>query len=287
MKEVNPLEDVKSVAEIPYYETVPDGRRREGKFSLEDLQFGQDPFRYHLTAYRRHGPIYRCWFRNQEWVVMGGLEANDFAWRQPDIWSYREAMAGFGNQLGFGHVTTLDGPPHRLKRRSLKAGFGNTIFRHLPAMSALAATEITRNRSRKIDLQQFFMETVIRLSAGTLLKTDLDDDLVQAMVRFEEMFMHGLNIGEYGDEYFAAEDYRMTKEKVLGFLQQLIEKRDAMGSPDDCFSAMVEGRPEQAGPYDSHEKLDDAYLLLVAGAENTARLLSWCVQYICSHPEWL
>ncbi len=287
MEEAMPKDKMKTIADISYYETSPDGRRREEKFSLEDLHFAKDPFKYHLAAYRRHGPIYRCWFRNQEWVAMGGLEANDFAWRQPDIWSYKEAMAGFGKQLGFGHVTTLDGPPHRLKRRSLKPGFGNTVFQHLPAMSVRAAAEINRNGNRKIDLHQFFMGTLIRLSAGTLLKTGLDDEMVQAMVRFEEMFMYGLNLGEYGDEYFAGQEYQQTKGKVFAFLQQLIEKRGAAGSPDDCFSAIREGRPEQAGPYESHEKLDDAYLLLVAGAENTARLLSWCVQYICGHPEWL
>ncbi len=287
MKEANSLDNLKPITEIPLYETAHNGRRREGKFSLEDLHFAKDPFNYHLAAYRRHGPIYRCWFRNQEWVAIGGLEANDFAWRKPDIWSYREAMAGFGKQLGFRHVTTLDGPPHRLKRRSLKPGFGNSTFQHLPAMCDLAASEISRNQNKNLDLHQLFMELVIRLSAGTMLKTDLSDDMVRSMTRFEEMFMHGLNIGEYGEEYFSGLDYLQTKEKVFGFLQRLVEEREKTGSPEDNFSAMFEKRPEKAGPYDPHEQLDDAYLLLIAGAENTARLLSWCLQYIFKHPEWL
>jgi len=196
-------------------------------------------------------------------------------------------MAGFGKQLGFRHVTTLDGPPHRIKRRSLKPGFGNTIFRHLPVMSDLAASEISRNQNRNLDLHQFGMETVIRLSAATLLKTELGKDMVREMAKFEEMFMHGLNIGEYGDDYFAGEDYRETKEKVFGFLQELIENRDEKGSPKDSFAVMFDQRPEQAGPYEAHEKLDDAYLLLMAGAENTARLISWCLQYIIESPDWL
>ncbi len=287
MEEAMPFEELKTLDDIPVYETAPDGRRREGRFSLEDLHFAKDPIRYHVNAYRRHGAIYKCWFRNQEWVAIGGHDANDFAWRQPDIWSYREAMAGFGKQLGFRHVTTLDGVPHRLKRRSLKPGFGNSIFRHLPAMSKLAATEINRKIDKNIDLHQFCMETIIRLSAGTLLRAEISDEMVREMAKFEEMFMHGLNVGEYGDDYFAGEDYRNTKENVFGFLQELIENRDEKGSPEDSFAAMFDERPEQAGPYDIHEKLDDAYLLLIAGAENTARLICWCLQYIAESPDWL
>lgn len=104
------------------------------------MAFAEDPIGYHLDAYRRHGPIYRTQFRNQEWVAIAGIEANDLCWTNADVWSYQKAMAGFGEELGFVHVTTLDGVPHRRKRRALGSGFrASVVFRHLPAMAAAIA----------------------------------------------------------------------------------------------------------------------------------------------------
>jgi len=119
---------------LPRYEAVAGQTSPDDRFSAEDVAFAEDPIGYHLDAYRKHGPIYRTQFRNQEWVAIAGLEANDLCWTNADVWSYQKAMAGFGEELGFVHVTTLDGVPHRRKRRALGAGFrASVVFRHLPA----------------------------------------------------------------------------------------------------------------------------------------------------------
>ena len=113
-----PSDPVNLLEDIPFYRTADDGADGPSQyFSQEDVNFAADPVGYHLDAYRRHGQIYRVSFRNRVWVAIGGLEANDFAWRNADAWSYRKAMDGFGEELGHDHVTTMDAPEHRLKRR--------------------------------------------------------------------------------------------------------------------------------------------------------------------------
>ncbi len=149
---------------LPLYETTAAGKAPDEGFSIEDVNYAKDPVGYHLRAFREFGPIYRIQFQNRMWVAIGGLEANDFAWRNPDLWNYRKAMAGFGEELGHAHVTTLDGPPHRLKRRSLKPGFGaDAVTRHLPEMARTVAERFHQMKNREIDLYDFCTQTVLKL----------------------------------------------------------------------------------------------------------------------------
>jgi cytochrome P450 len=72
--------------------------------------------------------------------VLSGLEANDLIWRNTDMWSYREANTAFAEQLGPGHVTQLDGDPHRKRRQQLRPGFKmEAVMRYLPQMNQVAA----------------------------------------------------------------------------------------------------------------------------------------------------
>jgi len=83
----------------------------------------------HLAAYRRLGPIYQLQFRGERWVALGGMDANEAAWRNPDQWDYHSALPEFREMMGPSHVTQLDGDPHRRKRRNLKPGFAmSAIF---------------------------------------------------------------------------------------------------------------------------------------------------------------
>ena len=278
----------KSIDDIPFYTTVEDGADGPSEhFSQEDVNFARDPVNYHLKAYRRHGQIYRVSFRNRTWVAIGGLEANDYAWRNSDAWSYRKAMAGFGEELGHVHVTTMDGQPHRLKRLSLKPGFRmDAVMRHLPVMSEAVAGQLRQYDGKEVDLYDFLMASIIRGSSKTMVQSELDAEMVREMATFEEKFMYGLNLGSARHEFFARQHYLDTKGKVFKFLRELIEAREGADAPDDNLTALICDRPEAAGEYSMEEKSYDAYLLLVAGAENTTKLITWIIQYLHANPEW-
>lgn len=282
-----PTQSLRSIEDLPLYETGDPAQSPDEKFSHEDVNFARDPAGYHVQAYRKYGPIYRTRFRNQIWVAIGGLDANDFAWRNPDAWSYQKAMVGFGEELGYEHVTTMDGPPHRMKRRSLKPAFKmDAVLRHLSTMSEVAAEQFAQHSKREIDLYEFCMQTLIRMSARTMLQTEVDDKMVAEMAEFEEKFMRGLNLGEFRHEYFAKASYLKTKKTVFDFLGKIIKEREERDDIDDNLAAVIRERPEEAGEYSFEEKLYDSYLILIAGAENTTKLITWVMQYLDTMPEW-
>ena len=279
----------KALETLPLYEAVPGRPSPDDRFSAEDVAFADDPIGYHLGAYRRHGPIYRTRFRNQMWVAIAGIEANDFCWTHHDVWSYQKAMAGFGEELGFVHVTTLDGVPHRRKRRALSAGFrAAAVFRHLPAMSAAIAERFDMFAGQDIDIYDFCRRAIIYASSRTMVETSLSEELLGHMADFEDKFMRGMNLGEFRQEYFAQDHYLSVKRAMFGHLAEVLAGRDTRDSVarDDNLDRVLQQRADDGEQYLTDEKLYDAYLLLVAGAENNTKLITWILQYLSEAPEW-
>jgi cytochrome P450 len=273
---------------LPLYEAVPGQPSPDERFSAEDVAFSVDPIGYHLDAYRKHGPIYRIQFRNQEWVAIAGLEANDLCWTNADVWSYQKAMAGFGEELGYVHVTTLDGVPHRRKRRALSTGFrASVVFRHLPVMATAIAERFEMCAGQDIDIYEFCRQAIIYASSRTMVDTPLSEELLGHMADFEEKFMRGTNLGEFRHEYFAQDHYLQDKRAMFDYLAEVVSDRLAGNgeSGDDNLDRVLQYRVDDDG-YSMDEKLYDAYLLLVAGAENTTKLITWIMQYLSEAPEW-
>ena len=283
-----PTDTLRTLDDLPLYLTAAADEDADQGFSNEDVNYAKNPVGYHLRAFRELGPIYRIKFRNEMWVAIGGLEANDFAWRNPDLWSYQKAMAGFGEELGYVHVTTLDGPPHRLKRRSLKPGFGvEAVTRHLPEMAKTVAERFDQMKEREIDLYDFCAQTIILASSRTMVETELTDEMLSLMAKFEEMFMYGVLLGEFRHAYFADPGYLNVKNPVFEHLEKVIREHACDDTIDDNLARLIRDRPREAGPYSLEEKLYDTYLLLIAGAENTTKLINWAMLYIYSDTDWL
>ena len=282
------LDTIRMLEDLPLYETATAEEGADQEFSNEDVNYAKDPVGYHLKAFREFGPIYRVQFRNEMWVAIGGMEANDFAWRNPDLWSYHKAMVGFGEELGYAHVTTLDGPPHRLKRRSLKPGFGvDAVTRHLPEMARTVAERFDHLKDKEIDLYDFCTQTIILASSRTMVETELTEEMLSLMTKFEEMFMYGVNLGEFRHTYFSDPDYLNVKNTVFEYLEKVIREHECDDDIDDNLARLIRDRPEGAEPYSLEEKLFDTYLLLIAGAENTTKLINWPMLYVYSDTDWL
>jgi cytochrome P450 len=91
-----------------------------------------------LTLLRQLGPIYTAYFRKRRWVVLAGLEANEFVWRNWQIWDYSTANDPFLDEMGADHVTALDREHHRDKRAILKPAFDQApAMRFLPEFHRL------------------------------------------------------------------------------------------------------------------------------------------------------
>ncbi len=242
----------------------------------------------HLAAYRKLGPIYQLTFRGERWVAMGGLEANDAAWRNPDQWDYHESQTPFRETMGPTHVTQLDGPQHRRKRVNLKPGFAmSAIFGLIPEIDQSVASDLRLAAERPLNLHDFFMTALTRANSRSVLKCDFDDVTAGAFIRFEEHFIRGTSMGDARAAYYAEPAFVRDRETVFAFLGDLVDRRLAGEAVEDNFQRMIDGRRERGEPVERSELIPEAYLLLMAGTGNTAKLLNSGLQYLTQAPEWL
>lgn len=266
-------------AEIPHYDTL--GLKSEAE-EAELEQFD------HLSAYRELGPIYRINYRGQEWACVGGLKANEWAWGHPDRWTYADPMQAFREVMGPSHVTQLDGPVHRAKRKALKPGFAmSLIARQIPTIDRVVKEFLTDHCGELWTMMDLFMETLTEANAKSVIVTPLSPEERHAFIQFEEVFLPGVAMTpERRSAYYKSSTFYQLKPFVFEYLRQLVEKRLGGHREDDNFQTIIDHREERPSPPDIDELIPEAYLLLMAGTGNTARTINCGLHYLQEQPEW-
>ena len=251
-------------------------------------QFRKNPFKFHLDGYHRYGPIYRSWIDGKNWIVLSGLEANDLIWRNTDMWSYREANAAFAEQLGPGHVTQLDGDPHKKRRQQLKPGFKmEAVMRYLPQMNQAAAELLPAMSDRPINITDAFAELILEITARTTFRCELRPEMVKTMSHWEHDFIYGTSLRWRRHFYYGRPIYRRMKKQVFAELERILDERlQSKEEPDDNLTAIIKTSREAGQTVDRWELINTIYLILLAGIHNTSNLIHWCLLYLCSDPAW-
>jgi cytochrome P450 len=274
----------KTVADIPLY--------REGASDLESFaSYQRDPLQFHLRAFRRLGPVYRTYFRSQLWVVLAGLEANDFIWKNTRLWSYFDGNAPFRDEMGPDHVTALDGDHHRQKRKILKPAFDQgPAMRFLPQFNRhLAAGLRAAAAAPEVDLVKLWADLITKINSKTVAQAEIPDEVLRRMARWEYQMLHGLFLEAERPSYVARPEYRALKAEVMDWLGRIVDERLAQpGRHDDNFELTIRARTEEEGGRPDRERLiNDLYLILLAGTDNTSDLTNWALQLAHSDPSWL
>ncbi|MEM9160307.1 MAG: cytochrome P450 [Verrucomicrobiota bacterium] len=268
------------IDELPSYELDFAAKGAGAPVGLEQFD--------HMGAYEALGPIYSVDFRGEKWVCIGGLEANAAAWRNPDMWNYQEALKPFREVMGEKHVTQMDGVPHREKRKQLKPGFAmSAIVRWLPAIDGVVKASLKASEGESRSLHRFFMTSLTFANAATVLQTDLDEEAASIFIRFEEEFINGTIMDDLAREaFYGRESFVADRAFVFDFLRQEIEARLEGKEVDDNFSHVIARTLKDGDGHDMQELVSEAYLLLMAGTGNTAKLLNCGLQHILADEEW-
>ncbi|MEM8867365.1 MAG: cytochrome P450 [Verrucomicrobiota bacterium] len=280
MSEANTL----SLDAIPIY--------REGPDDLSSSEaFQNDPMHFHVRAYRECGPIYRTWFRDRMWVTLAGLDANEFVWRNSNLWSYGTANAPFHEEMGLDHVTALDGKKHLTKRAILKPAVNQApATRYLPQFLEILREDLAV-QSRKdgpMELMTYWAEVIIWIGSKTHIQTEVPREEVPRLARWEYQMLRGLFLDDQRHSYIAREEYKELKANAYRWMGQIVDERFAAPSKyDDNFAGVIEARLTKTGELDRDNLINDVYLIWIAGSDNTANLVNWALLFSHQNPQWL
>jgi cytochrome P450 len=273
-----------SVEDIPIY--------REGATDEESARLvEQDPVGFHLRAYQAMGPVYRTQLGQKMVVMFAGLESNDFIWKNTDLWTYRNLLGAFREELGQDHVTAIDGAHHRQKRTILKPAFDQApAMRYLPQFNALFHEEVGKTSAmEKVDTVHWWARTICLVQSKTVARTEISEEELEQFVAWEKLLLNGIRLGEERITYYNDPDYLRMKATVLGLMGRMVDERLAEPEKyDDNFAMVMQARLAVEGDAVSRENLiDDLYLVLLAGVENTSKLISTALLCTLRDPVWL
>jgi cytochrome P450 len=280
---VPPIAEAKPIEEIPVFQDGADER--------ESWELSQrDPLQFHLRAFRSLGPVYRIRIKGETRLVLAGLEANDFVWRNPKLWSYAATNVPFLEEMGPDHVTALDGDPHKEKRAILKTSFDQApALRFLPQFNVGMAREIAAAAGEPADLVVLWADLITKINGKTVAQAEIPDDVVRRMARWQRQMLRSLFLEEQRPAYVARDEYRALKEEAMAWLSRIVDERLANpGKYDDNFEMTIRARADAEGGSPSRDRLvNDLYLILLAGTPNTADLVTWALQLTFGDPVWL
>ena len=268
-----------NVSSIPHYNSL----------GMEHSE-NQDEFEQfdHLTAFRELGPIYRVFYRGEDWVCVGGLKANEWAWGHPDRWNYSDPMKAFRDVMGDHHVTQLDGPDHRAKRKALKPGFTmSLIAQQIPTIDGVIREFFSDRVGETWSMMELFMEALTEANSKSVLHADLSDEERRKFIRFEEEFLPGVTMeDDKRAVYYSRPEFLELKTFVFEYLREIVQSRLDRNRVEDNFQLMIDQLDDRKNIPDLEELIPEAYLLLMAGTGNTARTLNCALRFLQEDQDW-
>jgi len=246
-----------------------------------------DPVGYFTAGYRQLGPVFRTRYRGKDWVTIAGIEANDFFWQNTSDWSYELAGPGFRDQFGPHYVTQLDGAPHLRKRRLLKAGFSAEAVGRYVGVMARETERFLARRAWGDDANLWIPALLLTLNGATLLQRELTPEQMRDAIRLEAELIYGVGVSAAPAEYFARPGYAELKERVFGWVDEELRDRLDGRRVQDNLQALIDQDAGVLDPLSADELRNDAYMLLVAGIHNTAKLTTRIVERLAQAPAWV
>ena len=275
---------LKTIEDIPIY--------REGPDDIASSEaFQNDPMHFHVRAYAQCGPIYRTWFRDRMWVTFAGLDANDFVWRNSNLWSYGTANAPFHEEMGKDHVTALDGKEHLTKRAILKPAVNQApATRYLPQFLAQLTRDLAGDvaSGEPLELMTYWAEEIAWIGSKTWVESDIPRSEIPRLVKWEYQMLRGLFLDDSRHSYVARQEYKELKANAYKWMGKVVDER--LAHPNryrDNFADVIAMRKEKTGELNRDYMINDLYLIWFAGSDNTANLINWALLFVHQNPEWL
>ena len=263
---------MKTVEDLAWYPS-------ESRLAAVRAFFG-DPLGFGTEGHRRHGSVFRSHFPLAPVVVMAGLEANRFVWRNDSLWTYREAFSPFAEQFGDRYLTAMDGDEHRAKRKQMAPGFrASTIAETVPAMAEELDRVLHERATSGVDLRKLCQQLVIAMTGCSVLGSRLDPTTAELVARAEHRLLVGSALGSARHAYFRVSGFRRDKAALHDRLADLIAAHDAI---DGRNSSLFADTHDMA----LEERVWDLFLMLSAGAETTSALICWTLMMLEHDPAW-
>lgn len=241
---------------------------------------------YLMEQYEKHGPIFKTRTLGRNIAVFLGPEANRFLLQSGmKYFAWRDGWPGTFKELLGESLFVQDGDEHRMKRRLIMPAFHREALHHyLTTMEDVALRYLDKwEREGHFPWLHQYKQFTFEI-ASTLLTGSAPGDETERLSQLFNTLTAGfvtipLRAGwtPYGKALAA-------RKQLLEYIDRAIENR-RQNPTSDALGLMVQTRDEYGNALSNEELRAQTLLLLFAGHETSASLLTSLMMVLPSHPD--
>ncbi|NEQ25541.1 MAG: cytochrome P450 [Microcoleus sp. SIO2G3] len=276
-------QQLKSAEEMPGRYGLP--------FLGETLELFRTEELYYWKHFQRYGSVFKTRILGQKVAFLIGPDANRLLLlEQADHFSSRLGWAFIEPLFGNG-ILLQDGQEHARTRRLMYPAFhGKAIASYFDTIQTIVQNFLKDwGERRTIPLTSEFRKLTLIVASRFFLGTQTDSEVEQTSQWFTQLIAGRLALLRLDTPFTLYGRSQAARRKLQAFLRTTIAERQRQGNlhqSRDILGLLLAAEDEEGNHLNETEVINQALLLLFAGHETTATLLSWLLFELGSHPEW-
>ena len=253
------------------------------------LDFLNRPVEFFLEMYHKHGPIFHIQAANQKFVVMAGLEANQFMARSGEEYLSSEPLFGeFAHQMGSANfLVAQDGAPHRHMRKVMQRGYSKSgIAPHLENFVSLTAAHAHTWQPGQTIYVRDQLQRLVTEQLGLALTNHSSKEHFEAIRIYLGTLLNVLVIKRQPRLMLRLPRYQNARRKVMEFAQLVVdEQRQGHDHDPDLVDDLLAAVDWNGDPLKEDDLLAATIGPFFAGMDTVANTMGFMVYAILKHPE--
>lgn len=256
----------------------------------ETLELFKKEQLFFYEHFKRYGPVFKTRIMGQKLVVLVGPDANRYVLVEQDAnvsssfgWSFLKPLFGRGLLL-------QDGVEHLRTRRLLKPAFHSQAVGHYLDVIEKTAENFLRvlDQQHLFPLLGEFRKLTLLIASRLFLGCQTPGEVQQTSQWFNELAAGRLALLRVNLPWTTHGRALQARLHLQAFLKEVIHlrKRHSAEKYQDVLGLLLATEDEQGRRLSESEIIDQALLLLFAGHDTTATLLSWLVYELGVHTDW-
>ncbi|MEH2447945.1 MAG: cytochrome P450 [Nostoc sp.] len=256
----------------------------------ETLEIFRDVELFLWRRFHQHGSVFKTSVMGRKRAYLIGPDANRLVLVEQAEhlssqmgWYFLEST--FGN-----NILLQDGEEHRLTRRLMYPAFhGKAIATYFDTIQNIVQDFLKDWGQGTIRLNSSFRQLTLMVATCLFLGSQNKSEVEQTSQWFTQLLDGSMAIFKWNVPFTLYGRGQNARGKLVAFLRKAIAQRIEQGNLEeskDVLGLLLAAVDEDGNKLSETQVINEALLLLFAGHETTASLLSWVIFELGNHPEW-
>lgn len=254
------------------------------------IQFLNRPIEFFLECYEKYGPVFGISAASQHYVVLAGLEANQFlAQERDECLTSRKVFGEFAAQMGSENfLIAIDGPQHAYMRKVMQRGYSKSgLGPHLNQFMRLTHERARHWKVRETIYVRDQMQRLVTEQLGTALARHSSKEHFEAIRTFLGTLLDVFIIKRYPRAILALPFYQQARRKVMEFARLVLEEHRQVipedAPPPDLVDDLLTAVDWNGNPLEEGDLLAATVGPFFAGMDTVANTMGFMLYAILKH----